>query len=109
MKVATAKEVLVAAKWLLNHYDWTRLTMWRDKKGQDIGTERMILDGTRKLGSCCLLGAISLVECTPQAKVDTHQIVKLATHAPYISTWNDDPGRTKQDVIALLDKLIAKA
>jgi hypothetical protein len=109
MKVATAKEVLVAAKWLLDHYGWTRLTMWRTPKGEEIGQAIFITDGTRKLGSCCLLGALSLVECTPQAKSEAHLAILNAIYAPYISFWNDDPDRTKQDVIVLLDKLINEA
>lgn len=108
MKATTVKEVLVAAKWLLDHYGWTRLTMWRTPKGEEIGQAIFITDGTRKLGSCCLLGALSLVECTLQAKAEAHLAIKNAIYAPYISTWNDSPGRTKQDVIALLDKLIEK-
>jgi len=66
--------------------------------------QRFIFD--RPTGRCCLMGALSLA-----AKDDLDD--RLAWRAltdvagVRITAWNDRPGRTVEDVYALIDKAIA--
>jgi hypothetical protein len=113
MKAATVKEVLIAAHWILTHYDWCKGALWRDTNRNLIWRQEDI-SNNKKLGACCLSGAVQLVE-TPEAYTGkgslTWQTLDTISTAirQVIPEWNDAPNRSKQEVLDLLDKLIAEA
>jgi hypothetical protein len=109
MKATTVKEVLVASKWILENYDWCQWFLWRDTDGFSVYFIESITSGNTKLGACCLSGAVSLVEKQHYSlKQKTFDLIHKAIDGELIPNWNDDPKRTKQEVIALLDKLIGE-
>jgi hypothetical protein len=63
-------------------------------------------------GSCCLLGAVLTAE-DPDAPVDRpwprwmQDYWDAAVPRGLPATWNDEPGRTADEVIALLERLAA--
>jgi hypothetical protein len=61
------------------------------------------------LKACCLQGALSLVEADQTVAYDALSFLDGVNNDCNITFWNDQPGRTKEEVLALLDKLIAKA
>jgi hypothetical protein len=61
----------------------------------------------------CLRGAVNMCfgsEYGSGAKADIHKLVadQLGTSLLGVVTWNNAPGRTKAEVLALLDDVIAK-
>jgi hypothetical protein len=54
-------------------------------------------------GRICLMSALSLVPASVRVLVMVHHATNGTT------TWNDIPGRTKDDVLDLLEGLAAKA
>jgi hypothetical protein len=107
MKYTTIKEFLQNVKDILIKYGWTQGTYFRDKNGLPIG---FIEEGNR--GACCLSGATLLAD---DGSADNgHQIGCLVREqimfnvGPYttIPSYNDAPGRTQEEIISLLDKLI---
>jgi hypothetical protein len=108
MKATTAKEVLIATKWILTHYDWCQLHWEIDVDGDCTSNPTEYTSGKRRLKSCCLSGAIGLVEADWATKYDALGAIDKAIGGTYVSTWNDQAGRTKEQVLALLDTLIEK-
>lgn len=61
-------------------------------------------------GKLCLLGAVKVARgLTPEDAEDTEALVERACERVYVSLglrrvhiWNDEPGRTKEEVIAKL-------
>ena len=107
MKAKTAKEVLIATKWIINHIGWSKGTMYRDQK------RRVLLckdskQHPEKVYSCCLIGAIELVNADSPILDEAKDIIMRATNGSIVS-WNDTKGRTKSDVRAVLNKAIANA
>lgn len=56
------------------------------------------------LGQHCLMGALNIVDHDGKAYL---YLYSLTNHD--VCRWNDAPGRTFEEVIALLDKAIAEA
>ena len=110
MKATTVKEVLVAAKWILQHYDWNQHSWFIDSKDVRWGSP---MHFTRKhdrlqLKSCCISGAVQLVD-TDFSNLEMARLeLQAAARTDNIVNWNDWNGRTKKQVIRLLDKAIAK-
>lgn len=105
-KAKSAKEVLIATKWIINHIGWSKGTMYRDQKRQPISNGSSA--HPEKVYSCCLLGAIELVNAEDNVQF---QAISCLIHAAggHIISWNDTKGRTKKDVRALLNKAISDA
>jgi hypothetical protein len=105
----TIKEFLQATKENILKYGWCQDTYFVDKQGQPycLGT------GEENLGGCCLSGAMVLVEhqsdnisLASQARMLILNTVCNRYDVKYIPQYNDAPGRTQEEIIALLDKLI---
>ena len=111
MKAKTAKEVLIAAKWILTHFDWCQNSWYVATDGQLIGEEYFITTGQKQLKCCCLHGAVDLVECEVPARIGAIGLLERNLGLDYdgIITWNDVKGRTKKQVINLLNLAIKKA
>jgi hypothetical protein len=115
MKAKTAKDVLIAAHWILTHYGWCQGESYKDVDGNPFSflSER----SSEKLGSCCLGAALCLVEVDhssvtfnvyDEAYDEAYDMITSVLKVPNIPYWNDQQGRTKKEVLTLLDKLIAK-
>jgi hypothetical protein len=108
MKAQTAKQVLIATKWILTHFDWCQGAWWVDSVGQNFGSKEVFLKHyTAPLKCACLDGALDLVESDDHSMIGAQTLLRKEV-GDYI-TWNDEKGRTKKQVIALLNKLIKKA
>ena len=117
MKATTVKEVLVAARWILTHYGWCKGSLWKDQDDVNIYSTSYISSGEAKLGCCCLSGALLLVDTdNEQVRMKAYDLLEnhmelLGNHMEKVSvpSWNDQLNRTKQQVINLLNRAIAKA
>ncbi len=50
----------------------------------------------------CATGAINAVVASGEEALRAHRVVSRYVGAPLVSTWNDHPGRTSQEVMAAL-------
>lgn len=106
-KAKTAKEVLVATKWIINRIGWSKGTMYRDQKRRLLPFNYS-KKHPEKVYSCCLIGAIELVNADDAVMSKAKVLLMRATNGDIVS-WNDTPERTKKDVRAVLNKAIANA
>jgi hypothetical protein len=111
MKATTIKDTLIAAHWILTHYGWCQGSYYIDNKGQAVWDAEDVKPPS--LGGCCLNGALDLVD-TEGLKTRTdaeYLLTKVAKskNKYNIAEWNDNPKRTKEQVLDLLNQAIAKA
>jgi hypothetical protein len=108
MKAKTPKEVLIAARYILSHWGWCQGTDARDKQGQILEFPK---EHFENLGSVCAVGAVSIVEADFEPLQAAHHILDMVVsdQFPTIIRYNDTPGRTKQEVLAVFDKAIQQA
>jgi hypothetical protein len=115
-KAKSVKQVLKAARWILTHLGWTQSAYFRDKEGNalvcafidPVDHQRRSPEVPDQLGSCCMVGAIELVETTPRLRAET--IAYLSPRmSPNIGPWNDMQGRTKEEVLTVLEQAIKEA
>lgn len=92
---------------------WTQNAWARDINGKEISEDS-------SFASCfCLSGAINRTHFVDNAHYDyvmmakgilTNEICKthpeLASSLAPIATWNDEPGRTKEEVLELIDRAL---
>jgi hypothetical protein len=111
-KAKTVKEVLVATKWILEHFGWCQGDTYRDKSGVSCPPNRA--------KSSCLEGALQLVEIDYSywrggfsagysVLVGAYDLLEKRISGKRLTNWNDEPKRTKKQVLALLDKAIKQA
>jgi hypothetical protein len=109
-KAATIKEVLIATRWILENVGWCQRALFKNKAGEPIFNGRHPSD----IDSACLLGAVWLVESDVDfLKNKTMEFIITELNIQYdtmsMSSWNDDPKRTKNQVLSFLDKIIKEA
>jgi hypothetical protein len=107
MKATTPKEVLIATKYILDNVGWCQGNAWQNKEGERIRDKQDVLSGKSTLGACCLIGAISLVECDDLSRGEALRSIIEDVNTVAVS-WNDSPGRTKRQVITMLNQVIKK-
>lgn len=95
----TPRDVLVKARELLAEPGrWTQETAARDAAGLPVGA-------TSDAAVCwCLIGALDAVRDGTTALAQLRRTLGCSS----VSAWNDAPERTHADVLALLDRAIAK-
>lgn len=116
MQAKSVKEVLTAAHWILVHLGWTKGVYFRDKKGASmlcvftdkVDHQRRSPEHPDQLASCCMVGAIELVETTPRLRHETIAFLSPRM-SPNIGPWNDTPERTKKEVLTTLGLAIQDA
>ena len=107
-------ELLTEAKKLLETKGWNQFSLARDKHGQST-----FYDDTEAC-SYCAVGAVwaaskipnAMHTSTPEYASVASTIQLLQSVIPgnaYTSSWNDVPGRTKEEVLTLFDTAIEKA
>ena len=81
------RQRLLAAAQYIRHYGWCQ--------------EQTIAEN----GAVCLVGAVHF--CGDEKEYPNTELEKLgiALGTPWIADWNDDPSRTKEEVIAVLEKV----
>lgn len=111
MKAKTVKEVLVAARWIIENVGWCQ---WHFAKSGDkevwMGRRTTIEKaaqeaGVSKVDCFCALGAINAVEADYDLKRSAAVVIDNHTGGS-VSTWNDTDGRTKEEVLDLFDRAI---
>ena len=98
----TTNDILKAARELLTPKGaWTQWDYARDKNG-------MSVPSSQDEAKCfCLLGAILRVSRESGCLVGLTKVeAKLSKVVGNYIDWNDAPGRTQQEVLDLLDKVI---
>lgn len=103
MKVHTVKEVLIAAKWILENIGWNQNDYYRSKSGKRFDNHIDMSD----VASACSAGAIYLVEADVSLQEDTVDYL-LQTIGGSVSRFNDAPSTTKEDVLAVFQKAIER-
>lgn len=109
--MTTTAEILRGAKAVIQRNGWTQREYFDEKQHED-GTPvtecRVDLRGALNLAA----GSPSPAE-QPDAGVDAHIVLWNAIRADGFSggpiKWNDTPGRTEAEVLALLDRAIEVA
>lgn len=94
----TPKEVLSAAHQLLLEKGWTRYASARNAAQEPVPA----VDPTAV--SFCIIGAITAVAPNPVARDAAHKLLRRRLGNQFVSAWNDDPSRTKEEVLELLEK-----
>jgi hypothetical protein len=107
MKAQTVKEVLIATKYILEHTGWCQGTYYLDRGG-DLLDFNIRHDATKhnQIGACCLSGAAFLVETDQLTLQKAREAISNIANQSIVG-FNDKPGRTKKQVLAMLDKAIA--
>ena len=98
----TVKEVLIATEYILNHLDWTQNAFFRDS----VGRTTMVQEDAK---ACCLSGALRLVDDEPYQNLKhkaRNEIQAVIGDSYSITTFNDKPGRTKEEVLEVVRKAI---
>lgn len=105
--VATSvKEVLVAARWIVENIGWCQRAAMIDKKGKRLN----VLSGLNKEADAfCMAGAVNVVNTGNDFSLvaDSFKLLNKEADGNFI-TWNDTLGRTKEEVLALFDRVIEK-
>lgn len=100
-----AKEVLIRGRARLEK-GWCQGASARDENGYTVGANLPVAT------SFCIFGALTY-EDRYDGTLDARQLVREVLGAKLgdgaIATYNDAPGRTKEEVLALVDKAIALA
>lgn len=100
----TVKEDLITARAKVET-GWCQGTAARDKRGNHVSAQS--LDATQ----FCILGAVSAARPANSVPVIA-ELYRTLNHEEYqgaLSGFNDAPGRTQEEVLALFDKAIARA
>lgn len=113
MNASNIKEVLIAAKWILENYGWCQnsfITSNKDGVPRNYSRLKYVAaDGADTNTACfCADGAIRSVECSltlqEQAREHLEKYIKANVWG-----WNDGADRTKEEVLAAFDGAIATA
>jgi hypothetical protein len=101
-KAKTTKQVLIAAKWILENKGWCQGYYRKNAQGQDVYDDA-------QASSFCSIGAIWAVKATNSNLIS--EAVKLLDKASGSNTvfWNDALDRTKKEVLEGFDKAIKEA
>jgi hypothetical protein len=112
-KAATIKEVLIAARWILDNIGWCQGSYTKTKSGEYGVLPPIHSDNIGDVSAACLEGAVWLVETKnhllPGETFDFIQFKIENKYSQSITSWNDEPKRTKKQVLSFLDKIIEEA
>lgn len=98
----TAKQVLIATKWILENVGWCQKRYFSDHNDNDITYHDVV---NRKIvpAKCCLTAAIDLVDASQYLKSKVHDLIFMKTADSAIS-FNDY--HSFKQVIEMLDAII---
>jgi len=107
MTPRTPADILREAKRLIEEKGWTQGTYARDSRG-----EACDWNGATALCFCAegaMFAAAEALRADAGAECAAGFLIEQVTPAPSIVAYNDQPGRSREDVIAIFDKAIALA
>jgi hypothetical protein len=110
LQPTTTKEFLIAMRDNILQYGWCQRAFFIDEKGEGFAK---IGIGTKEIKGCCLIGAMQLVQADTRVHAEAfisirNEINKKDQLRSPLIEWNDAPGRTKEEVVDMLNKLIAE-
>lgn len=97
-QATTVKEVLKAARWIIDNVGWCQGYYRKNAQGQDVYDDSQ--------AACfCSVGALLAVETSNQ------NLTTIAENLlnKDVVTWNDTPGRTKEEILKGFDLAIQRA
>lgn len=109
-KAKTAKEVLVAAKWIIENVGWCQNAFAKDKNGQTIPPR---VHNAENIACVCSLGALELVQANLSIKMAAEKILldtinqKPRSFWRSVIEWNDTS--SKEEVVKTFDEAIKMA
>jgi hypothetical protein len=103
----TIKEVLIATEYILNHLGWVQFNFYLNDKNENVSFSESH-DHLSEISSCCLSGAMRLVETDVELHLQARRHLHNIIHENVIA-FNDKHGRTKQEVLELVRKGIESA
>lgn len=108
MEAKSVKEILIAAKWIIENVGWCQGSYALTKDNNRIfSVEEAYAAGD--ICAACSTGSIMLTEASEQLKNDAERILRLQVPDHKIVDWNDAPGRTREEVLAVFDRAIKAA
>lgn len=114
MKAKTVKEVLVAARWIIENVGWCKGEFAKSgDKSVWVGAYTTLEDAAKEaevstVDAFCSLGAINAVDANHFLKEEAARIFHNSVGGS-ISYWNDNEKRTKSQVLKAFDRAIAGA
>lgn len=97
----TVKEVLIAARDILTNTGWCQGQYWRNSQGRFAAKREDI-------ASACAVGSILQVDASQELRNKALDTIEGLTGI-FLPTWNDDPKRTKEEVLQVFNKAIEEA
>src|SRR5579864_3532675 len=96
MKAKSVKEVLIAARWIIDNIGWCQKSYYQTKSGE----RRFDIEHSYgDVGSVCSVGAIGFVETDNKLRDKACDFLEgVLGNLDGIPTWNDKPERTKEEV-----------
>jgi hypothetical protein len=110
LQPTTTKEFLIAMRDNILQYGWCQRAYYIDEKGEGFSLTGV---STKYIKGCCLIGAMQLVQADTRLQGEAfiairHEIDKKDLLNSPLIEWNDAPGRTKDEVVDMLNKLIGE-
>lgn len=108
MKAKTVKEVLVAGRWILENVGWCQLSFYQTKsKEKRFDVQNASTHGD--VGCACAVGSIYLVDVKDESLHEQAvRVLQDLLGDNSVAAWNDNPYRTKKEVVDLFTKGIKK-
>lgn len=111
-KAKSVKEVLIAARWIIDNVGWCQLSYFQTKNGDRLSWSviRDLLTNS-DIRAVCAIGAIQLVDTDTDVELLQFDAENLLNEMVgcHVVFWNDDASRTKQEVLDLYDRAIERA
>ena len=98
----TVREVLVAAKWIVQHIGWTK-NGYGKKDGETLGW------GDRDGDCFCAVGACGVVEAAYELREDARLFLNRACGSRSMLGFNDSRSTTKVKILQKFDEAIVLA
>lgn len=97
------KQVLIEARRLIAEKGWTQGVNARNSKGR-------VVKPTYKGAVCfCIYGALGrVVEELSEVHDEAVALLEHEVQPKFVSEWNDTPGRTREEVLAVFDRAIGE-
>lgn len=101
--MTTPAEILRKARELIETKGWTQGAYARSAKGEPVDWYN------KRACQFCLNGALNYAEGLAFVSYDGRELIREAVGQPNTIKWNDEPTRTKAEVLAVFDRAIALA
>jgi hypothetical protein len=111
-QATTVKEVLTAARWMIENVGWCQGSYYISKDEVGCFNPSFEMGNASNVSCMCASGAVYLVEATKELQNQSLDFlwgtIGVGTEVS-VPDWNDQPKRTKEQVLAAFDRAIEKA